>query len=80
MKIGILGSGNMGPGQTVRLTLREESGSLVYRLESGSGSTSETSVANDLVTAGMQPGTRIGIILVSGGTYRIDNLSIESSQ
>ena len=76
----VLGSDNMGPGQTVRLTLREEGGSLVYRLESGSGSTSETSVANDLVTAGMQPDTRIGIILVSGGTYRIDNLSIESSQ
>ncbi len=75
-----IGSGNMGLGQTVRLTIREDGGSLVYRVESGSGSTSETSVANDLVTAGMQPGPRIGIILVSGGTYRIDNLSIESSQ
>ena len=74
----VLGS-SIGLGQPVRLTLREENGSLVYRMESGSGSTSETSVASDLVTAGMQPGPRIGIILVSGGTYRIDNLSIAST-
>jgi|GEM_PF-1951806 len=70
-----LGGSGMSVGETVRLIMSEDNGALVFRIQNGGSS--QTSMANDLVTAGMTDGREVGFIMVSGGTYRIDNLSIE---
>ena len=72
-----LGSDSMAVGETVRLTMTEQEGSVSFT--ASNGSSTQASVANDTVAAGMTEGSRIGFILVSGGVYRVSNLVIEES-
>jgi hypothetical protein len=60
--------------RTVRLALNEQDGRLVFSLTDGaSGRTGAT------VEAAASPAGGLGLILVAGGTYRIDNLTIEAT-
>lgn len=74
-----LGSGGTRIGDTIRLTMREEDRMLTYEAASGASS-SQSATSNDLIAAGMEPGTRIGFILVSGGTYRISDLHVTTAR
>ncbi|MGF1623693.1 MAG: hypothetical protein ACFCVH_02310 [Alphaproteobacteria bacterium] len=74
--IGQILGGSMDVGDTVRLTMREQGGMLQFQARH-SGST-QGAIGNDLVTARMADGSRIGFILISGGTYRVANLEVEA--